>query len=263
MSVDYDPIAAGYNRVRRPDPRIARSIRAALGDARTVVNVGAGAGSYEPDDLEVIAVDPSNAMIQQRPAGSANAIVGRAEALPFSDRSFDAALAILTVHHWVDWRAGARELRRVARERIVVFTWDPDAAGDFWFFHYFPEIGQRDRARFMPFPAFTSALQPSKVVNVPIPHDCTDGFLGAYWRRPHAYLDPNVRAGISSFQLGAESDAGLERLMRDLEDGTWNRRWGNLRHLQSLDLGYRLLVCGPFRSEAASKPHPAAGRDPA
>lgn len=240
---DYDTIGEGYAHVRRPDARIAAEVRRALGDARSVINVGAGAGAYEPTDLDVVAVEPSANMIAQRPPGSARAVQARAEQLPFPDDAFDAALAILTVHHWDDWRAGVAEMRRVARRRLVALTWDPVAAGDFWLHAYLPEMARIDAARFVPLQELSDAVGPCRISQVPIPHDCTDGFLGAYWRRPRAYLDPDVRAGISSFHLGANIQDGLARLAADLEGGAWAKRWGHLIDEDALDMGYRLLVC--------------------
>jgi len=239
---DYDRIGEGYAGVRRPDPRIAAQIRAALKDARSVVNVGAGAGSYEPSDLEVVAVEPSARMIEQRPGGSARVVQAEAAALPFADDSFDAATAILTIHHWPDWRAGIEEMERVARRRIVILTWDPRVGSSFWLHEYFPEFAKRDEERFCSMDELGELLGACEVSAVPIPHDCTDGFLGAYWKRPHAYLDPSVRAGISSFHLGIDVDEGLATLARDLDTGRWAERWGYLLGRDSLDLGYRLVA---------------------
>jgi hypothetical protein len=244
----YDRIGANYAAVRREDPRLAAAIGAALGDARTVVNVGAGAGAYEPTDRRVLAVEPSGAMIAQRPARAAPCVQGAAEALPLRDRSVDASLAILTVHHWQDQPAGLSELRRAARRRVVLLTWDPDVRGAFWLTaEYFPEMLDLDVPRFPTMDTLRRCLGPGRVTAVPIPHDCQDGFLGAYWRRPEAYLDPIVRGGISSFaQLGAERlQDGLMRLADDLGSGRWAARHGALRERDSLDLGYRLVVAEP------------------
>ena len=239
---DYDAIGEGYARVRNPDPRIADQIRRALGDARSVVNVGAGTGSYEPSDMEVVAVEPSARMIAQRPAGSARVVQARAEQLPFPDESFDAALAVLTVHHWDDWRAGVAEMKRLARHRVVVLTWDPEAAAQFWLNEYLPEMARVDADRFVPFDVFRAEMGRCRVVPVSIPHDCTDGFFAAYWRRPRAYLSAEVRSGISSFSLDVDTTAGLARLAADLDDGQWAKRWGHLCDEDSLDVGYRLVV---------------------
>lgn len=238
----YDIIGRAYARHRRPDPRIARAVAAALGGAESVVNVGAGAGSYEPADRVVVAVEPSSVMIAQRAAGAAPVVRGSAESLPFSDGAFDAALAILTVHHWADWRAGLAEMRRVARERVVILTWDPAHAG-FWLVRdYFPEILEIDGRMFPPLAELEAALGRVEVSAVPVPHDCADGFLGAYWRRPAAYLDEGVRAAISTFARVGDVSARVERLRADLESGRWAARNAELLGLEELDLGYRLVV---------------------
>ena len=236
----YDSIGAGYARRRQPDPRIAALIGAALGDARSVVNVGAGTGSYEPANLAVQAVEPSPLMISQRPPGAAPCLQAPAEALPFADNAFDAAMAILTIHHWTDWRAGLREMRRVARRRIVLLTFDVDAS-DFWLTRdYFPEIMTLDRQIMPPLDALAGEPGAFHAEPAPVPHDCVDGFLGAYWRRPDVYLDPVARRSMSSF---ARIDAaeGLGRLSDDLATGAWRRRNADLLEREALDIGYRLL----------------------
>ena len=229
--------------MRREDPHIAARIRAALGGARTVVNVGAGAGAYEPRDLEVVAVEPSETMIAQRREGSAPVVRAFAEALPFEDRSFDAAMAVLTDHHWSDHARGLAEMRRVAR-RVVLFTWDPATVHDMWIVRdYLPSVPDLIPDGFRL--AHTLArLGDARAEPVPIPHDCRDGFFHAYWRRPEAYLDPGVRAGISVFaQLDdAAVEDGIERLRRDLESGEWARRNADLLELEEVDAGYRLVV---------------------
>ncbi len=245
MTELYDEIGRGYPRFRRPDPRIAGRIREALGVAESVANVGAGAGSYEPQDRRVIAVEPSLTMIRQRGLDAAPAVRAVASALPFRDASFDAALAILTVHHWPDRARGLAELARVARRRIVILTpWDPTASG-FWLVDdYFPEILAIDRPILPRLDELRRALGRISVFDVPIPRDCSDGFLGAYWARPEAYLDAGVRSAISSFAKLAPGELapGLARLSGDLRSGEWERRHGRLRSLASLDLGYRLVV---------------------
>jgi hypothetical protein len=227
----YDRIGHSYETTRGTDPRLARHIWGALRDARTVVNVGAGSGSYEPPDREVTAVEPSETMIAKRVTP---AVKASAEALPFEDGAFDAAMAVLSDHHWRDWRAGYREMQRVAR-RVVVFTYDPDFLENQWICEYVPfdKDGPSLQQR-------ADALG-ARIEVVPVPHDCRDGFFHAYWRRPHAYLDPVVRANISIF---AKVDAaeGIERLRRDLESGEWERRFGDVLLQDELDAGYRLLV---------------------
>ena len=237
----YDRIGVGYTNVRAEDPRIAAAIRAALGDARTVLNVGAGAGSYEPRDLVVTAVEPSEVMIAQRPPRAAPAVRASAEALPFADGSFDAAMAVLSDHHWPDRAGGLQEMRRVARRRAVVFQFDIAALVDFWLAR---EYLVTWRPESLSMEEIAGHLGATRVEAVPIPHDCRDGFLSAYWRRPHAYLDPRVRDGISVFRLLPEADVAdaMARLRADLESGEWERRHAGILDLDELDLGYRLLI---------------------
>lgn len=238
----YDTIGGGYAAYRRPDARLAARIDAALGSARTVVNVGAGAGSYEPAGRAVLAVEPSAVMVAQRRPGSAPAVRGVAEALPLRTASVHAALAVLTIHHWPSWRRGLAEMRRVARERVVLFTWDPASDG-FWLVRdYFPEIMPLDRATFPTLEDIADALGPVRVSAVPVPADCTDGFLGAYWRRPEAYLDAGARGAISAFARMPEVEPRLARLARDVRDGAWAERNRGLIALDELDVGYRLVV---------------------
>jgi len=240
----YDELGTTYGRTRVPDPRIQVLIDRALGDAATVVNVGAGTGSYEPVDRDVTAVEPSAVMIAQRAPGAAPCIRASAEALPFADASFDAALAILTVHHWTDLERGVGELRRVARGRIVILTWDPEFGDEFWLTRDYAQASiAYDKERFPPIDRLAALLGPGAVVEpVPVPHDCSDGFCGAFWRRPEAYLDPAVRAGISNLrQLEEEISAGLERLRRDLAAGAWQARHADLLTADTLDVGYRIV----------------------
>ena len=241
--VEYDESRATYARLRRPDPRIAAHVMHALGDARSVLNVGAGAGSYEPGDREVTAVEPSATMRAQRPPGAEPAIDARAERLPFADGSFDAAMAILTIHHWDDWRAGLRELRRVARERVVLLTYDVEYAHSLWLVRdYLPELAAVDDGRMPPIAALGGTAEP-----VPIPHDCTDGFLGAYWRRPEGYLERANHVGISTFaEVEPQAlERALAQLRADLESGAWQRRYADLLEREELDLGYRMVVVEP------------------
>jgi SAM-dependent methyltransferase len=246
MAARYDAIGRTYTATRQTEPRIAARIWAALGDARTVVNVGAGTGSYEPPDREVTAVEPSEVMIAQRPPHAAPAVQASAEALPFADDSFDAAMAVLTLHHWTDWRAGCAELKRVARDRVVVFSWDPTFRGRMWLSaEYFEALSWQDVADFPSLPDQAAALD-ADIEVVPIPWDCRDGFFSAFWRRPEAYLDPAVRAGISTMaRREAELADGLARLRADLDSGEWARRHADLLELEELDVGYRLLIGRP------------------
>jgi SAM-dependent methyltransferase len=241
MPAQYDTIGVVYADLRKPDPRIAARIHSALGNARRVLNVGAGAGNYEPVDREVIAVEPSAEMIRQRPEGAAPAIQASAEDLPFADNSFDAAMASLTVHHWTDKAKGLAEMRRVSRGPIVLFTFDP-AFRDCWLADYFPEIVTMDDSQMPKLADYERWLDPVSVSPVPIPHDCTDGFLYSYWRRPRAYLDPHIRKGISTFWKMQDAETGLARLAADLDSGAWDRRYSELLELEELDAGYRLLV---------------------
>jgi SAM-dependent methyltransferase len=237
----YDQIGLRYATRRKADPRIAARIDAALGRCDRVLNVGAGAGSYEPVDRFVMAVEPSIEMIRQRPPGAAPVVQATASRLPFRDQSFDAALAVLTVHHWRRREQGLAEMRRVARQRVVIFTWDPEHPG-FWLVQrYFPGILEMDRRIFPSLREIESIIGPAVSNVIPVPADCVDGFLGAYWRRPAQYLDAQVRAAISVFSM-LDTAEGLSRLRRDLDDGTWLSNNGVLQDLQELDVGYRLVV---------------------
>ncbi|KIZ18035.1 class I SAM-dependent methyltransferase [Streptomyces natalensis] len=240
----YDRIGATYNHTRRPDHRIAVKIHEALGQVGTVINVGAGAGSYEPPQT-VLAVEPSAVMIAQRPAGSARALQASAESIPIADESADAAMAILTVHHWANLEAGIGEVLRVARKRVVIFTWDQAIFRRFWLLdEYLPEVAAFTETQTVPIDRLIALLTDARVETVPIPHDCTDGFGAAFWRRPEAYLDPKVRAGISMLaQTGEEVlRPGLTRLSSDLSCGRWHERHADLLDCETLDVGYRLLV---------------------
>jgi SAM-dependent methyltransferase len=241
VSTLYDRIGRSYAATREEDPRIAAAIHAALGDARTVLNVGAGAGAYEPRDREVTAVEPSAVMRAQRPPDAAPCVDARAEALPFPDGAFDATMAVLSDHHWSDRLAGLRELRRVGR-RAVVFQWDPAYVDAFWLARDY--LWSFARGLEASFAAGKAALGTTREHVVPIPHDCRDGFLMAYWRRPEAYLDPTVRANISVFALlpPAEVDAMVAALDADLRSGAWERRNAELLGRDEYDFGYRLLV---------------------
>ena len=251
----YDSIGHGYGERRKQDPRVAERIVRALGNSASVVNVGAGAGSYEPRDRKLVAVEPSMVMIRQRPAEAAPAVRASATSLPFRDESFDASLAILTLHHWPDFARGLEELRRVARRTVVVLTFDTSVGG-FWLTDYFPEIVEIDRRTMPALSAVKRHLGAAEVFDVPVPHDCTDGFLGAYWRRPHAYLDADVRSATSVFARIRNVQAGLSRLRADLESGSWRRRYGHLSSRTELDLGYRLVVARRRARPSGSQDRP-------
>ena len=239
----YDTLGVGYHSTRRPDPRIGAYITAALGDATTVVNVGAGAGSYEPATT-ILAVEPSAVMIAQRPADAAPALQASAEAIPIDDGYADAAMAVLTVHHWTDLAAGIAELRRIARRRVVILTWDQRVFRDFWLVDYLPETLAMEDARAVPVDRLIDLLGTTHVTTVPVPHDCIDGFAAAFWRRPEAYLDPAVRAGASMFTQSTPADVqrGVARLAEDLASGAWAGRYGDILTQSTFDAGYRLLA---------------------
>lgn len=243
MRAAYDTIGISYSDLCKPDPRIEAMISAALGQAKSVLNVGAGTGSYEPADRQVTAVEPSLEMIRQRDPAAAPAIQGSAENLPFEDDSFDAAIAILTVHHWADKAKGLSEMRRVTRGPIVLLTFDP-AHGGAWLNDYFPELTALDEAQMPRMADYETWLGPVEISPVPVPHDCTDGFLYAYWRRPMAYLDARIRSGSSSFWKIENVDRGLRKLADDLESGEWQRRYSELLTLDAYDAGYRLVTTG-------------------
>lgn len=240
MTAKYDVIGTNYAELRKPDRRIARIIEDALGSARTVLNVGAGTGSYEPTDRVVIAVEPSREMIRKRSPAAARAIQASADALPFDEKSFDASMAVLTIHHWPDKQAGLREMRRVTRGRIVLLTFDPSHRP--WLTDYLPELAALDEAQMPAMADYERWLGAARITPVLVPHDCSDGFLYAYWRRPAAYLDTHIRSGSSSFWAIGNAEAGLQDLRRDLETGAWERRYADLLALDEYDAGYRLVV---------------------
>lgn len=218
----------------------------ALGDAATVADIGAGTGSYEPPQT-VVAVEPSRVMIGQRPATAAPVVQATAEALPIGTDAVDAALAVLTLHHWTDIAAGVSELRRVARRRVVILTWDNTVMREFWLLReYLPAAAETDARLAVPIGTLLSLLGDDRVsiVPVPVPHDCLDGFGGAYWRRPDAYLDAAVQDGMSLMALTSKPQLkdGLARLRSDLTTGAWQRAHGDLLQKSELDLGYRLVV---------------------
>lgn len=243
----YDAIGRRYASVRRPDPRIERRLHAALGGATPILNVGAGTGSYEPDDRVVVAVEPSPTMLLQRPGPSAPALRGVAEHLPFPDGAFEGALALLTVHHWPDPMAGLRELRRVARGPIVVLTFDHAVHARQWLVtDYLPSMTELDTHA--PSAETIAGTLGGGVVDVlPVPHDCTDGFCHAWWRRPEAYLDPAVRAGISGIARLPPTvvDQAMARLRDDLASGAWHRTHADLLTKDEVDAGYRIVVSDP------------------
>jgi SAM-dependent methyltransferase len=240
----YNAIGATYPITRRTEPRIAAQLWAALGDARTILNVGAGTGSYEPPDRHVLAVEPSALMRSQRLPDAAPCLAGAAENLPFDDQAFDAAMAVSTIHHWQDPIAGLREMRRVAR-RVVVFTFDTSDPTLFWLTRdYLPEFAALRACRVLASLTELAGAIRAGVEPVPIPWDCADGFFEAYWRRPEAYLDENVRRGISVWaSVGPDVERRVVRSLRDdLDSGRWAQRNLDLVDLETAELGARLLV---------------------
>ena len=237
----YDTIGATYTVTRRTEPRIAAQVWAALGDARTVLNVGAGTGSYEPPGLDVTAVEPSAVMRAQRPASAAPCVDATAESLPFEDQSFDAAMAFATIDHWQDPIAGLREMRRVAR-RVVAFTWDASAPDRFWLNRdYLPEFAGLWAGPSLTELAGAIAAQTEPVL---VPWDCADGFYHAFWRRPEAYLDEDVRRGTSIWaRVGPDAEQrAVHSLRADLASGRWAERNRDLAGLDAAEFGLRLLI---------------------
>jgi len=243
--VTYDRIGVGYGAHRRGDPRIAARIDDALGDARSVLNIGAGTGSYEPTDREVTAVEPSAEMIAQRPTEAAPVVQADAESLPFEDDSFDAALAVLTAHHWADLNAGLSEMLRVARQRVVMVTFDSEALEDLWITaDYFPEMLDLRRPSGASSRDLVTMLPTATSSPLPVPQDCTDHFFAALWARPELLFDEEVVRPMWVWQSISEESrrAGKERLAADLKSGAWEERYGQLRGMDELDVGLRLVV---------------------
>lgn len=247
MADRYDVIGAEYSRTRREDPRLAALIQAALGEARTIVNVGAGTGSYEPRDRYVLAIEPSAVMIAQRDPGLPPAITAGAYPLPLHEQSVDAAMAILTIHHWdEDQELGVREMRRVARGPVVILTFDPEVSARMWLMaDYLPEVAELDR-RIFPTPDTLARWLDADVSvhEVPIPRDTPDWTLGSFWAHPERVLDGEARNSTSGFARMPQDvvDRVVGAVERDLQDGTWDERHGHLRQLNEYDAGMRLLV---------------------
>lgn len=243
---DYDGAQVGYAARRRTDPRIARHVHAALGEARTVLNVGAGTGSYEPADRYVVSVEPSSEMRSQRASlGRHPAVVGRADALPFDDGAFDAAMALLTVHHWPDLGAGLAEVRRVTRGPVVVMSYDPDELDIFWNAHYFREVVEVERSRYPSLGALREALGGEvEIRSIPVPLDCVDGFQEAFYGRPEAFLDPEVRRAQSAwgFVDQATQDRLVAGLAADLASGRWDELYGGHRTMPEFHGALRLVI---------------------
>lgn len=246
--VDYGEIGRTYSRYRRPDPIIARQILRALGDARTVLNVGAGTGSYEPIDRHVTAVEPSASMRAQRPPHLPVAIDAVAEALPFEDDSFDASMATVTIHQWSDLEAGLAEMRRVTRGSVVLLVCDPALIMDYWLSDYIPEVRAVEATRFPPIGRIKAALGANAIVEaVPVPLQCRDGFNEAYYGRPEAFLDEEARLACSSWSLipKAAVERFVSELSADLSSGCWDEKYGHLRLQPFFDGPLRLVIGKP------------------
>ena len=246
---NYDQYGHTYSGVRRPDPTIAAAIDKALGSAGTVLNVGAGAGSYEPEHRYVVAVEPSSVMRAQREKnGKAPALIARADALPFDDHAFDASMTILSVHHWPDMNKGLNELRRVTKQQVIVMTFDPEALNDFWNVHYFPELIEIERRRYPTIEFLVAALGGHcEVIPVAIPLQCTDGFQEAFYGRPEAFLQKNVRQSQSAwgFLSSDLEEQYVEKLRQELSSGEWDRKYGHLRTQPVFPGGLRLVAGWP------------------
>jgi SAM-dependent methyltransferase len=245
---DYERHGHGYTAYRQPDPRIAALVHRALGPAMTVLNVGAGAGSYEPDSRYVLAVEPSAVMRAQRPRSLTPAIDAVAESLPLDDGSVDAAMAMITIHQWPDAERGLREMRRVTRGPVVIMTFDGDAMDRFWLNEYCPGLMDAERRRSPAISAIGAILGGSTEVGViPIPSDCTDGFTEAYYARPEMFLDPAARGAQSvwGFVTAAEQEEAVARLRADLDSGTWQQRFGRWRDEPFFEGSLMLVVNHP------------------
>lgn len=243
---NYDAHGQKYSGQRKTDPRIAAFIHKALADSETVINIGAGSGSYEPEDKYLIAVEPSIIMRTQRIAnGKIPAINAKADSLPFDDRSFDAAMAMVTVHHWPDIEKGIAEIRRVTKKRIVIMTFDPYALDDFWNVKYFPQLIEIERARYPSITRLQKALSAkTEVIKIPIPLDCVDGFQEAYYGRPEAFLEKEVRMAQSAWGfLSAElEEKYIQNLRNELQSGAWDKKFGHFRTQPNFTGALRLIV---------------------
>ena len=246
---NYDKFGQKYSGYRIADPRIADYVNDALVNAKTVLNVGAGAGSYEPTDKYVLAVEPSATMRLQRLSnGKTPAVIATADSLPFDDNSFDASMAILTVHHWPDMDKGLKELRRVTRKQVVIMTFDPQQLDNFWNANYFPELIEVEKARYPAIDFVKRSLGgKAEVVPVPIPFDCSDGFQEAFYGRPEAFLQKEVRQSQSAWGFledGLEEKL-VKRLADDLQSGEWDRKYGHYRTEPTFTCALRLVISNP------------------
>lgn len=246
---NYDKHGQKYSGFRRTDRRIAKYIWEALGSAQTVLNVGAGTGSYEPEDRYVVAVEPSTAMRGQRQAnGRVPAVIGTADSLPFDDNSFDASMALITIHHWPDMVKGLKELRRVTKDQVIIMTFDPNSANEFWKAEYFPELIEIEKQRDPAIDSIVRALDGAcEVVPIPIPLDCVDGFQEAFYGRPEAFLEKEVRQNQSTWGFLPEGmeEVMVKRLADELTSGEWDRKYGHLRTQESFTCAMRLVIARP------------------
>ncbi|WP_368652578.1 class I SAM-dependent methyltransferase [Ornithinibacillus sp. 4-3] len=245
-SFNYDKHGQKYSGYRQTDPRIAAYVHQALDSAKTVLNIGAGAGSYEPEDRYVVAVEPSLVMRSQRQKlGKVPAIQATADALPFDDNSFDASMAMVTVHHWPDIRKGLDELKRVTKDRIIIMTFDPDALGNFWNAHYFPELIEVEKARYPTIDFIKQALGGKcDIQTIPVPFDCIDGFQEAFYGRPEAFLEKEVRLSQSAWGFLSDETENMlvKRLSDDLQSGEWDRKYGEYRAKANFTCALRLIT---------------------
>jgi SAM-dependent methyltransferase len=250
IQFDYDKDGKQYSGYRRADSRIAKYIWDALGDSKTVLNIGAGAGSYEPLDRYVIAIEPSETMRTQRPSHLPPAIRGNADSLPFDDKSFDAAMAVLTVHHWPDRAKGLQEIRRVTKGPIVVMTFDSDAPTEFWMFDYCPEMAAVEKNRYQGLHSITDPLGGKfESIPIPVPIDCTDRFQVALYARPEDFLNPDVRKSQSAWKFlppGAE-ERFVQNLSEDLKNGNWQKKYGHLKSKPFINCQLRAVVSWPIQ----------------
>jgi SAM-dependent methyltransferase len=237
----YDAIGINYSVTRCTDPKIAKQLYAEFQGATRIVNIGAGTGSYEPDNVELVAVEPSSEMISQRKPGSHRVEKASAEKLPFDDGSFSHAITVNSMHHWKDRALAFSEINRVATERFVAITWDPSSE-PFWLTRdYFPEIYEMDKRIFPDMKEFDGYFDQVKVRPLQIPSDCQDGLLAAFWKRPEAYLSSKVRQSISPFAKIENLSEGLRKLEDDLATGAWAKNNHAILSQSSLDVGYKII----------------------
>jgi SAM-dependent methyltransferase len=241
MNTIYDDIGINYSVTRCTDPKIAKQLYSELQGAARIVNIGAGTGSYEPENVELVAVEPSSKMISQRKIGSHSVEKAFAEKLPFENNSFTHAMTVLSMHHWENRELAFSEINRVVTEKFVAITWDSNSA-PFWLTRdYFPEIYEMDKCIFPDLDELNEHFDEVKMSPLQIPSDCKDGFLAAFWKRPEAYLSSKVRQSISSFSKLKNLSEGLQKLEDDLASGVWAKKNHAILNSSSLDVGYRVI----------------------